>query len=82
MRIVSIGTLTLTGLALGGCMSLHAHVPEDALRRHLAREDGVEIGALCSHEGRAFSEGARLCMAQRRMTCDPTARWVEDGACP
>ncbi len=75
---------TLAGLALlglGGCMTLKADVPPDAVRRHMAEEKGVEIGAICSHADQAYSEGARICMTGRRMVCDPTARWIADGEC-
>ena len=79
MRIVSISLLALATLT--GCVSLHADVPDEVVRRHLAHEEGIELAALCSHEGRSFSEGAAACMAARRMTCDPTGRWVPDGDC-
>ena len=79
MRIVAISLLTLA--TLSGCLSLHADIPEEVVRRHIAREDGVDLGAICSHEGRSFSEGAVACMTGQRMTCDPTGRWVRDGAC-
>lgn len=49
MRIVAISLLALT--TLSGCMTLHATVPEEAVRHHIAREHGVELGAICSHEG-------------------------------
>ena len=78
MRIVAISLLALG--TLSGCMSLHADLPE-ALVRHIAREDGVELSSICSHEGRSFSEGAIVCMTERRMTCDPTGRWVGDDTC-
>jgi hypothetical protein len=78
MRIVAI---SLLGLAtLSGCLSLHADLPDEMVR-HIARKDGVELGAICSHEGQSFSEGAIVCMAKRRMTCDPSERWVQDGTC-
>ena len=79
MRIVTISLLMLA--TLSGCVALHANIPEEVVRRHIAREDGIELGAICSQEGKSFSEGAIACMAERRMTCDPTGRWVEDGAC-
>ncbi len=79
MRTVAISLLALA--TLSGCITLHADIPEDVVRRHIAREDGVDLGAICSHEGKSFSEGAIACMAERRMTCDPTGRWVKDGAC-
>lgn len=78
MRIAWISLLALA--PLGGCLSLRADVPE-AMVRHLAREDGVDIGAICSREGRSFSEGAVVCMAERRMTCDAAGRWVAGGDC-
>ena len=78
MRIVAISLLALA--TLSGCISLHADLPEE-LVRHMAREDGVELSAICSHEGRNFSEGAIVCMTDRRMTCDPTGRWMQDGDC-
>ena len=79
MRIVTISLLMLA--TLSGCVALHANIPEEVVRRHIAREDGIELGAICSQQGKSFSEGAIACMAKRRMTCDPTGRWVEDGAC-
>ena len=78
MRIVAISVLALT--AFSGCMTLHADLPEEMVR-HLARKDGVDLSAICSHEGRNFSEGAIVCMAARRMTCDPTGRWIGGDAC-
>jgi len=79
MRIVAISLLALA--TLSGCMSLHADVPAEVIRHHIAREDGIELASICSHEGRSFSEGAIACMAQQRMTCDPSGRWVQDGGC-
>jgi hypothetical protein len=78
MRIAAITFLAL--FMLSGCMSIHANVPDDMVR-HIAREDGVDIGATCSHGGESFSEGAISCMAGQRMSCDPTGRWVQDGSC-
>ncbi len=78
MRIVAISLLAL--VTLSGCLSLHANLPDEMVR-HIAREDGFDLGAICSHEGRSFSEGAIVCMEKRRMTCDPTGRWVQDGTC-
>ncbi len=79
MRIVAISLLALT--TLSGCLSLHANLPEEVVRRHMAREYGVELGAICSQEGKSFSEGAVVCMAKRSMTCDPGGRWGKDCAC-
>ena len=79
MRIVAISLLGVA--ALSGCVSLHADLPED-LVRHMARKDGVEIGAICSHEGQRFSQGAIVCMAKQRMICDSVGRWVQDDSCP
>ena len=79
MRIVAISLLALT--TLSGCLSLHANLPEEAVLRHMAHEDGIELGAFCSQAGQSFSEGAIVCMANQRMTCDPTGRWVKDGEC-
>ena len=79
MRIVAISLLALA--TQSGCMSLHANIPEEAIRRHMAHEDGVELGAICSQEGQSFSEGALVCMAKQRMTCDATGRWVQNGDC-
>ena len=62
-------------------MTVHAHLPEEMIRQHMAREDGIVLAATCSQEGRRFSEGAIACMAGQRMTCDQTGRWVQDGAC-
>ncbi len=76
MRIVAISSLALA--TLGGCVTLHADLPEEMVRQ-MAREDGV--GATCSQDGKSFSEGAIVCMAEQRMTCDPTGRWVQDGSC-
>ena len=78
MRIFAISLFALASLT--GCIAVHAHLPEDMVR-HMAREDGVEVAAVCSHNGQGFSEGASVCMEKRRMTCDRTERWVQDGAC-
>ena len=78
MRLAAISILTLTFLT--GCVSVNAHLPEDMVR-HMARQDGVDIGAVCSHDGKSYSEGAGTCMAGRHMTCDPTGRWARDGEC-
>jgi hypothetical protein len=75
--------LVISILALGafsGCVALHADIPEDVVR-HIAREDGAQVGAICSQDGRGFSEGAVVCMASQRMTCDPGGRWIQDGGC-
>ena len=79
MRLVAISLLALTTLT--GCMTLHADVPAEVVRQHIAREDGIELAAVCSHDGRSFSEGAVLCMADQRMVCDPSARWVKEDGC-
>ena len=78
MRIIAISTLALAPLS--GCLSLHADLPREMVA-HIAREDGVDLGAICSNDGRSFSEGAVVCMAKRSMVCDPTGRWVQDDAC-
>jgi hypothetical protein len=79
MRIAAISILTLASLT--GCMSLHADLPEEVIRQHVAREEGLELAALCSLDGRSFSEGAVACMAGQRMTCDASGRWVGEEAC-
>lgn len=79
-RSLWISALIVVGAALAGCMSLRADLPEDAVRE-MARRDGADLAALCSHDGRSFSEGAILCMAGQRMICDPTGRWVQNGEC-
>ncbi len=79
MRSAVISLLALA--ALPGCVNLHADVPEDVVRRHIAEEEGIELAAVCSQEGRTFSEGAVVCMADQRMTCDPSGRWVAKGGC-
>ncbi len=79
MRILAISLLALA--TLSGCLSLHADIPEEAVRLHLAREEGIELAAICSYEAKSFSEGAIACMSGRRMTCAPTGRWIQDGAC-
>jgi len=76
--LVSIFVLALT--SLGGCMTLQAKVPEDAVRQ-MARKDGADLAAICSHDGRSFSEGAMLCMTGHRMSCDSKGRWIEQGDC-
>jgi len=74
--IIAVATIA----TLSGCMSLHADLPERMVR-HIAREDGVELPAICSHEGQIYSEGAAVCMTGRRMICDATERWVQDDSC-
>ena len=79
MRIAAICLALL--VTVTGCMTLHADVPAEVVRQHVAREEGITLASLCSHEGREFSEGASLCMTQRRMVCDPSGRWTKDGDC-
>jgi hypothetical protein len=79
MRIVAISLLALT--AFSGCLTLRADIPEEVVRQHVAREEGIDLAAICSHEGRSFSEGAIACMAEQRMACGPTGRWTRDGDC-
>ncbi len=78
MRIVAILIFSL--IPLSGCIALHAHLPEDVVRT-MAREDGAELAAICSHDGRSFSEGAIACMDAQRMTCSAAGRWVPQGSC-
>ena len=78
MRVLTLSLLAL--VTLTGCFSIHAHLPEDMVR-HMAREDGVDLAAICSHDGRTFSEGAIVCMDSRRAICDSAGRWDHDGSC-
>ena len=82
MRIASISALLSLAL-LTGCMTLQADIPEDVIRVHAAAEHDIELAAMCSHEGKTYSEGAITCMAEQRMTCDPDGRWIAaaDGGC-
>jgi hypothetical protein len=75
-----VASFVLTLASLAGCMTVQAKVPEDAVRQ-MARKDGADLAAICSHDGRSFSEGAILCMAGQRMSCDDAGRWIEQGAC-
>lgn len=77
--VVAISLLALATLT--GCLSLHADVPEAVIRHHIAHEEGIDLGAICSHEGKTYSEGAITCMAAQRMVCDPTGRWAQNGDC-
>ena len=79
MRIVALLLFSLVPLA--GCFTLRADVPQEVVRQHIAREEGLELAALCSYEGHDFSEGARVCMTQQQMTCSPDGRWVSGGGC-
>jgi len=79
MRIVVISLIAMT--TLSGCLSLRANLSDEAVRRHMARKHGIELGAICSQEGQSYSEGAIVCMAKRSMTCDPAGRWAQDGDC-
>lgn len=65
---------------ISGCMSLRANVPEEVVRGY-ARKDGVEIAASCARDGRSYSEGAVVCMVDRRMACSGSGRWVNEGSC-
>ncbi len=79
MRFVFFLTLGLATLT--GCMTLHADVPESVVRQHVAHEKGIELAAICSHAGQSYSEGALACMAEQRMSCDASGRWVPAGEC-
>ena len=55
---------------------------EDPIRFYEEPEiEGIEVAAVCSHEGQRYSEGAVACMAGQRMSCDPSGRWVAGGDC-
>lgn len=75
-----VSLLALSVASLAGCLTLQAELPEDAVRQ-MAREDGADLAAICAHDGRRFSEGARVCMAGQRMSCDSAGRWTEEGVC-
>ena len=79
MRITAISLLVLA--VFTGGFSLHAQVPEEVVRQHAMQEEGIELASICSHEDRRFSEGASVCMIERRMVCDPSGRWQRDGDC-
>jgi hypothetical protein len=78
---VRFASASILALFTTGCFSLHATVPEEAVRYHLAKEEGIKLPAICAYEGNRFSEGAFTCMASRRMTCNADGRWVQDGTC-
>ncbi len=78
MRLIAVTVLALVGIV--GCVSLQARIPEDVVRRHAALEEGIELGAMCSLDGRTYSEGAVACMAGGAMVCDPTGRWARSEA--
>ncbi len=80
MRTVSLLALLPLSI-LTGCMTLQADIPEDVIRVHAAAEHDIELAAVCSHEGKTYSEGAVTCMAEQRMTCDPAGRWVAGDGC-
>ncbi len=79
MRLIAILLLALATQT--GCMTLHAQIPEDVVRQHVEQEEGIVLPAVCAHEGMRFSEGALVCMEQRRMTCDAGGRWMAGDAC-
>ncbi len=81
MRFVALPVLALAVASLTGCVSLHAAVPEDVVRQHAVHEDGLDLPSICQMGGQSYSEGASVCMTERRMTCDPNGRWVQDGTC-
>jgi len=74
MRIVAISLLPRSA-ARTGCMTLHADLPEEGVRQRIAYEDGIELAAICSHEGKSFSEGAAPAWPR---SCDPQGCWVKD----
>lgn len=85
MSIPKILTIPMFALAAvltwSGCLTLQAHVPEDVVRQHVAREEGITLPAVCAHDGLRFSEGALVCMEGRRMSCDAAGRWAEQEGC-
>ena len=79
MRIVAIPLLALTTLT--GCMTVRANIPEEAVRWHLAKEEGIQLAAMCTYAGENYSQGGSVCMTNRRMVCNAEERWVQDGDC-
>ncbi len=86
MRASNLSFLVFFSLAAvvasgSGCMTLHANLPEDAVRAHVAKEQDIELAAVCAYQGQRFTEGAIACMSEQRMSCGPAGRWVEEGDC-
>ena len=81
MRPQFLATAAVVAVSLlCGCMSVHAQIPEDMVR-HYARKEGADVGAICSHGGQSYSEGAIVCMGDRLMVCDPVGRWASESGC-
>ena len=78
MRFILFFVLAL--IPLTACFSLQAQIPEEMVRQ-MARKDGVDLGAICSFNGKSYSEGAIACMETERMVCSEGDRWVRDGTC-
>ena len=81
MRFVALPVLALAVATLSGCVSLHAAVPEDVVRQHAVHEDGLDLPSICQMGGQSYSEGALACMAEQRMSCDASGRWIPAGDC-
>jgi hypothetical protein len=67
--------------AATGCVMVHASLPEELMDNVTVQIDDIQIGAICTHAGKAYSEGSTHCMGGQRMRCQSGSGWVENGEC-
>jgi hypothetical protein len=71
----------LASTTLAGCVVVHAELPEELMHDVTIQVDDISFGAVCTHEGKAYSMGATHCMASSRMRCDSDGAWIDTGVC-
>jgi hypothetical protein len=78
MRKWTIGLLAAS-LMLLGCVVVR--IPDGLIDNVSLDLHDIQVGSVCTHEGKAYSAGSRLCMGDRKMECEVSGRWGELGSC-
>ena len=78
MRNWTIGLLAAC-VTLLGCVVVR--VPDGLVEEVTVQLHDIQVGTICSHDGKAYSAGSRQCMDGRQMECEASGRWVERGSC-
>ena len=68
-------------IAFTGCIAVHAQLPEEFMDNVTVQVRDVQIGTICTYDGRAYSVGSSHCMGGRRMQCENGGAWVDGGNC-
>jgi hypothetical protein len=75
------GTIAVlaASVMLAGCVMVR--VPDGLVDEVSVQLHDIQVGGMCTHDGRAYSTGSRTCMAGTQMECQGSGHWVERGSC-